>query len=74
MIAFTSARWSGSAETVFLLDRAMKGGDLKRLVADFNRDWPDVKRTRGSLFLRRNLEVNSDRHLGRAKPQALRTS
>src|SRR6185312_11508745 len=28
------------------LDRAMKGEDLKRLVADFNRDWPDVTRTR----------------------------
>jgi hypothetical protein len=28
------------------LDRAMKGEELKRLVADFNRDWPDIKRTR----------------------------
>src|SRR3974390_3812935 len=28
------------------LDRAMKGEDMKRLVADFNRDWPDVTRTR----------------------------
>jgi hypothetical protein len=28
------------------LDRAMKGADLKRLVADFNRDWPDVTRSR----------------------------
>jgi hypothetical protein len=27
-------------------DRAMKGEDLKRLVADFNRDWPDVTRMR----------------------------
>ncbi len=33
------------------LDRAMKGEDLKRLVADFNRDWPDVKRTRETLVL-----------------------
>jgi hypothetical protein len=32
------------------LDRAMKGEDLKRLVADFNRDWPDVTRTR-ELFV-----------------------
>jgi hypothetical protein len=30
------------------LDRAMNGADLKRLVADFNRDWPDVTRTRES--------------------------
>ena len=28
------------------LDRAMKGEDNKRLVADFDRDWPDVTRTR----------------------------
>jgi hypothetical protein len=32
------------------LDRAMKGEDIKRLVADFNRDWPDVSRTR-ELFV-----------------------
>ena len=33
------------------LDRAMKGEDLKRLVADFDRDWPDVKRTRETFVL-----------------------
>jgi hypothetical protein len=33
------------------LDRAMKGQDLKRLVADFNRDWPDVTRTRETFVL-----------------------
>jgi hypothetical protein len=33
------------------LDRAMKGEDLKRLVADFNRDWPDVTRTRETFVL-----------------------
>ena len=33
------------------LDRAMKGEDLKRLIADFNRDWPDVTRTRGTFVL-----------------------
>jgi len=33
------------------LDRAMKGDDLKRLVADFNRDWPDVTRTRETFVL-----------------------
>jgi hypothetical protein len=29
----------------------MKGKDLKRLVAVFNRDWPDVKRARESFVL-----------------------
>jgi len=33
------------------LDRAMKGDDLKRLVADFNRDWPGVSRTRETFVL-----------------------
>jgi hypothetical protein len=29
----------------------MGGEDLKRLVADFNRDWPEVTRTRELLVL-----------------------
>ncbi|SDS01615.1 hypothetical protein [Bradyrhizobium canariense] len=33
------------------LDRAINGADMKRLVADFNRDWPDVTRTRESFVL-----------------------
>lgn len=33
------------------LDRAMKGEDLKRLIADFNRDWPEVTRTRETFVL-----------------------
>jgi hypothetical protein len=33
------------------LDRAMNGADMKRLVADFNRDWPDVTRTREMFVL-----------------------
>jgi hypothetical protein len=33
------------------LERAMNGPNLKRLVADFNRDWPDVTRTRETLVL-----------------------
>jgi hypothetical protein len=33
------------------LDRAMRGEDLKRLIADFNRDWPDVARTRDTLVM-----------------------
>jgi hypothetical protein len=28
------------------LDRATSGDEMKRLVADFNRDWPDISRTR----------------------------
>jgi hypothetical protein len=28
------------------LERAVGGEDMKRLIADFNRDWPDVTRTR----------------------------
>jgi hypothetical protein len=33
------------------LDRAVSGDDIKRLVADFNRAWPDVTRTREILVL-----------------------
>jgi hypothetical protein len=33
------------------LDRAMGSDDMTRLVADFNRDWPDVTRTRDVLVL-----------------------
>jgi hypothetical protein len=33
------------------LDRALDGPELKRLVADFDRDWPDVTRTRDVLVL-----------------------
>ena len=33
------------------LDRGIGGADTKRLVDDFNRDWPDVTRTREVLVL-----------------------
>lgn len=33
------------------LERATDGEHMKRLVADFNRDWPDVTRTRELLVL-----------------------
>ena len=33
------------------LDRAMQGDELKRLVVDFNRDWPDISRTRETFVL-----------------------
>ncbi len=33
------------------LDRAMNGEDIKRLVAGFNRDWPEVSRSRETVVL-----------------------
>jgi hypothetical protein len=33
------------------LDLATTGEQMKRLIADFNRDWPDVTRTRETLVL-----------------------
>jgi hypothetical protein len=33
------------------LHRAMNGEAVKRLTADFNRDWPDVTRTRETFVL-----------------------
>ena len=33
------------------LDRATGGDEMNRLIADFNRDWPDVTRTREVLEL-----------------------
>jgi hypothetical protein len=33
------------------LERATSGENMKRLVADFNRDWPDVTRTREAFVL-----------------------
>jgi hypothetical protein len=35
----------------------MQGADLKRLVADFNRDWPDVTRTRDLLVLAEEFDA-----------------
>ena len=37
------------------LDRAMAGPHLKRLIVDFNRDWPVVTRTRESMVLAEEL-------------------
>ncbi|MGB3447047.1 MAG: hypothetical protein WBA48_10140 [Xanthobacteraceae bacterium] len=33
------------------LEAATNGAEMKRLVADFDRDWPDVKRSRDILIL-----------------------
>jgi hypothetical protein len=37
------------------LERATGGEEIKRLVADFERDWPDVTRTREVLVLAEEL-------------------
>jgi len=39
------------------LDRAVGGSEMKRLVAELNRDWPDVTRTREVLVLAQSMDV-----------------
>ena len=39
------------------LERALNGADMKRLVADFNRDWPAVTRTRETFVLAGELDA-----------------
>jgi hypothetical protein len=39
------------------LDRAMNGDDFKRLIADFNRDWPEVPRMRDTFVLAQTYEA-----------------
>jgi len=38
------------------LDRATRGEHISRLTADFNRDWPEVTRTRELLVLAEEFE------------------
>jgi hypothetical protein len=38
------------------LDRAVNGTEMTRRVADFNRDWPEVTRTREVLLLAQSFE------------------
>ena len=33
------------------LERAVGGAEMRRLIADFNRDWPEVTRTRESFVI-----------------------
>jgi hypothetical protein len=40
------------------LDRALGGDEIKRLVADFDRDWPGIVRTREILVLAEELAVS----------------
>jgi len=39
------------------LDRAIKGEEFKRLVNDFNRDWPDISRTREIFVLAQDFQA-----------------
>jgi len=43
-----------NSRTKASLNRATNGEEMKRLVADFNRDWADVTRTREILVLAEN--------------------
>ena len=47
--ALHHAMYQFSDETA--LERATQGPDTSRLIADFNRDWPEVTRTRELLVL-----------------------
>lgn len=38
-------------DDVDAVEQAVSGDEMKRLIADFNRDWPDVTRTRESFVL-----------------------
>jgi hypothetical protein len=38
-------------DDVAALERAIGGDEMKRLIADFNRDWPDVTRTRENFLV-----------------------
>ena len=38
-------------DDVAAMERAVSGAEMQRLIADFNRDWPDVTRTRESFVL-----------------------
>lgn len=39
------------------LERATTGAEMKRLIADFNRDWPEVTRTRESFVLAQEFQA-----------------
>ena len=38
-------------DDIAAMDRAVGGSEMQRLIADFNRDWPDVTRTREGFVL-----------------------
>ncbi|CCD87955.1 conserved hypothetical protein [Bradyrhizobium sp. ORS 285] len=43
-------------DDVAAMERAVGGDEMKRLIVDFNRDWPDVTRTRESFTLAQIVE------------------
>jgi hypothetical protein len=43
-------------DDVAAMERAVSGDAMTRLIADFNRDWPDVTRTRESFVLAQSVE------------------
>ncbi|MGJ4894520.1 MULTISPECIES: hypothetical protein [unclassified Bradyrhizobium] len=46
-------------DAIDAMERAVGGDEMKRLIADFNRDWPDVTRTRESFVLADGFPVDS---------------
>ena len=52
--ALHHAMYQFSDEATF--ERGTQGPDVSRLVADFNRDWPEVTRTREMLVLAQEFE------------------
>lgn len=43
------------------LESAVGGAEMKRLIADFDRDWPDVKRSRDILMLAEEYSSDASR-------------
>ncbi len=43
-------------DAIDAMERAVGGDEMRRLIADFNRDWPDVTRTRESFVLAQAVE------------------
>ncbi|MGX9392500.1 hypothetical protein ACWX0K_20670 [Nitrobacteraceae bacterium UC4446_H13] len=43
------------------LEAAVGGAEMKRLIADFDRDWPDVKRSREILILAEEYSSDASR-------------
>ncbi|NPV19321.1 hypothetical protein [Bradyrhizobium aeschynomenes] len=43
-------------DDVAAMERAVGGDEMKRLIVDFNRDWPEVTRTRESFALAQTVD------------------
>jgi hypothetical protein len=44
-------------DDVAAMERAVGGDEMKRLIVDFNRDWPEVTRTRESFALVQTVDT-----------------